>query len=118
MVVRNDSPIEGLDFIRGKWRRFYEFPVETLEGESLDDLDPLFGFKYLRKFDPRAATFPGGRAILLNGNILSVEQEDKTLKTITLQSKEEIFQVFKNYFPSISEDLVQLAYSTWHKSKL
>ena len=119
VVVRNDPPIEGLDFIRGKWRRFYEFTIETVECENLEDLGPVFSFAYLPKLKPRAARFPGGKAVLLNeGNILSVEQEDKTLKTVTLQSKEEALQVFKSYFPSISEDLVQQAYSTWQKSRL
>ena len=119
VVVRNDPPIEDLDFICGKWRRFYEFTIETLECENLKDLGPAVSLAYLPKYKPRAARFPGGKAVLLNeGNILSVEQEDKTLKTVTLQSKEEALQVFKNYFPSISEDLVQQAYSTWQKSRL
>jgi hypothetical protein len=120
-VVHNDPPVEGLDFIRGKWRRFYEFTIETLGCENLEALGPVVAIaKYcLPKYKPRAARFPGGKAILLNeGNILSIEQEDKTLKTVTLQSKEEALQVFKSYFPSISEDLVQQAYSTWQKSRL
>ena len=118
LVARNNPPIEGLDFIVGKWRRFYEFSIETLECERWEDLGPMFSVQYLPVVDPRAATFPGGRAVLLNGgNILSIEQDDKTLKTVKLQSNE-IFQAFKNYFPSISKDLVRQAYSTWHKSKL
>ena len=121
LVVRNNPPIDSLDFICGKWRRFYEFTIETLGCENLEALGPVVAIaKYcLPKYKPRAARFPGGKAILLNeGNILSIEQEDKTLKTVTLQSKEEALQVFKSYFPSISEDLVQQAYSTWQKSRL
>ena len=118
LVPRNDPPKEGLDFILGKWRRFYEFPIETLDCKRWEDLGPLFSLQYLSVVDPRAARFPGGRAVLLNrGNILSIEQDDKTLQTVKLQPTE-IFPAFKNYFPGINEELIQQAYSTWQKSKL
>ena len=119
VVVPKKHPTKGLDFISGKWRRFYEFTVETLQcNGSLEELGPFFLFKYLPMFSPRAAIFPGGKAILLDGNVLSLEQDAKTLKKIILNSREEIFQAFKTYFPTVDEDLVQEAYATWQISKL
>ncbi|XP_028406147.1 uncharacterized protein LOC114528670 [Dendronephthya gigantea] len=118
LMVRNDPPKE-VDFIQGKWRRFYSFNIENMmEWQSFAELVPFYASRFLRKFDPRAARFPGGKAILLYGDILYVEKEDKTLKTIFLNSKEEIFQAFEDYFPSIDKELIKEAYSTWHKSKL
>ncbi|XP_028406145.1 uncharacterized protein LOC114528669 [Dendronephthya gigantea] len=118
LMVRNDPPKE-LDFIQGKWRRFYEFNIENMmEWQSFAEMIPTLLSRFLRKFDPRAARFPGGKAILLYADILYVEKEDKTLKTIFLKSKEEIFQAFEDYFPSIDKELIKQAYSKWHKSKL
>ena len=113
-VVHRDPPIQGLDFICGKWRRFCEFTIETLHCKNWEELGPNFALRASRKLNPRAAIFPGGKAVLLNnGNILSVEQDDKTLKKVILKSREEAFQVFKKYFPNIDEDLVQEAYATF-----
>ena len=68
----------------------------------------MFLSNFLRKLKPRAATFSGSKAVLLNdGNILSVEQDDKTLKKVILKSREEVFQAFKKYFPTIDECLVK-----------
>ena len=120
VVVPRSHPTKGLDFISGKWRRFYEFTGKTLEcNSSLEELGPFFSFQYLPMFNLRAAIFPGRKAILLEGNILSVEQDQsRTLKNIILNSREEIFQAFKRYFPTIDKELVQEAYATWQASKL
>jgi hypothetical protein len=119
VVAHNDPPREQLDFICGKWRRFYEFSIDTGLIEIHLGPDYVRGLiPYVVKLEPRAARFPGGKAVLLNnGNVLSIEQEDNTLKKITLQPNE-IFPAFKKYFPSIGEDLVRQTYSTWRKSKL
>ena len=114
VVVHNSPPNEELDFIRGKWRRFYEFNFNTFNREIWGELRSTFFSKAVPKVNPRAAIFPGGKAVLLNdGNILSVEQDDKTLKKVILKSREEVFQAFKTYFPSIDEWLIQEAYETF-----
>ena len=114
VVVHNNPPNEELDFIRGKWRRFYEFNIETFRWEGWDESRPMFLSDFLRKLKPRAATFSGGKAVLLNdGNTLSVEQDDKTLKKVILKSREEVFKAFKKYFPTIDECLVKEAYATF-----
>ncbi|XP_028406148.1 uncharacterized protein LOC114528671 [Dendronephthya gigantea] len=118
LMVRNDPPKE-LDFIQGKWRRFYEFNIEDMtECQTFADSLPQVLSRFLRKVDPRAARYPAGKTVMLFGDILYVQNEDKTLKKIILKSKEEIFQAFEDYFPSINKELIKQAYSTWHKSKL
>ena len=117
VVVPKIHPTKpGLDFISGKWRRYYQFTIETLKFKNSLELGPVFSGQYLPVLRPRAAIFPGGKAILLDGNILSVEQDDKTLKNVILKSREEIFRAFKTHFPTIDEDLVQEAYATWQIS--
>ena len=71
-----------------------EFTTKTMECNSL--IGPLFSFQHLCLFNPFAIIFQDGKAILLEGNILFVKQDDKMIaKTIVLNSREEIFQAFK-----------------------
>ena len=118
LMVRNNPPEDGLDFIVGKWRRFCEFTVEPFEITMVNVINKVgLVLRFLKMVPPRAAIFPGGKAILLNGGYtLHVEQEDKTLKQ-TILKPHEAFQVFKKYFPSINEGVVQEAYSLWRDSK-
>ena len=115
VVPKHHPTRPELDFISGKWRRFNEFTVATLLEckHSLQELGPYFSAQLPIAARPRAAIFPGGKAILLDGNVLSVEQDNKTLKNVMLKSRQEIFQAFKTYFPTIDEDIVQEAYATW-----
>ncbi|XP_028406144.1 uncharacterized protein LOC114528668 [Dendronephthya gigantea] len=118
LMARNDPPKE-VDFIQGKWRRFFEFKMEDMtDCQTFTDSLPQVLSRFLHKVDPRVSRFPGGKTIMVFGDILYVEKEDKTLKKIVLKSKAEIFQAFEDYFPSINKELIKQAYSTWHKSKL
>ncbi len=114
LVRRNDPPIEGLDFILGKWRRFYEFTLEDFEGKTLDRFGNYFDARGAPKnMPPRAARYPGGKAVIILGNNLFTEQEDKMLKKTELGSDDEVMKAYQDYFPSIDQNLVALAYSTW-----
>ena len=120
LVKRNDPPIEGLDLILGKWRRFYEFSLqEDFEQKSLKR---FWNFSYVPKFyqhvSPGASRFPGGKAVMIAGKILFLEQEDKTFKKTKLESDKEILKAYQDYFPSLDENLVHYAYSYWQKNHL
>ena len=119
LVKRNDPPIEGVDFIIGKWRRFYEFSLENFERETLKRLGDYFDVRCAPKnFPPRAAIYLKGKAVIIVGNNLFIEQEDKTLKKTKLGSDDEIMKAYQDYFPTIDQNLVSLALSTWPKSKV
>ncbi len=112
LVRRNDPPVEGLDFILGKWRRFYEFTLEDFERKTLDRLGDYFDARHAPKnMLPRAARYPGSKAVIILGNSLFTEQEDKTLKKTELRSDDEVMKAYQDYFPSIGQNLVALAYS-------
>ena len=114
LVKRNDPPIEGLDLILGKWRRFYEFSLEDFEQKTLKTLWQYFDMRYAPKnMTPRASRFPGGKAHLIMGNNLFLEQEDRKLKKLNLQSNDEILKAYRDYFPSLDENLVHHAYSIY-----
>ena len=119
LVKRNDPPIEGVDFIIGKWRRSYEFSLEDFERKTLKRFRDYFDVRCAPKnFPPRAAIYPKGKAVIIMGNKLFIEKEDKTLKKTKLGSDDEIMKAYQDYFPTIDENLVALAYSTWPKSKV
>ena len=118
-VKRNDPPVEGVDFIIGKWRRFYEFSLQDFERETLKRLGDYFDVRCAPKnFPPRAAIYPEGKAVTIFGNNLLIEEEDKTLKKTKLRSDDEIMKAYQDYFPTIDQNLVSLALSTWPKSKV
>ena len=119
LVKRNDPPIEGVDFIIGKWRRFYEFSLENFERETLKRFGDYFDVRCApKKFTPQAAIYLKGKAVIIVGNNLLIEQEDKTLKKTKLTTDDEIMKAYQDYFPTIDENLVALAYSTWPKSRV
>ena len=119
LVKRNDPPIEGVDFIIGKWRCFFEFSLEDFERKTLERFGDYFDVRCAPKnFPPEAAIYPGGKAIIIVGNNLFIEQEDKTLKKTKLTTDDEIMKAYQEYFPTIDENLVALAYSTWPKSRV
>lgn len=45
VVKRNDTPVEGFDFILGRWRRFLEFTLEDFERKTLEVIDLFFDVK-------------------------------------------------------------------------
>ena len=114
VVKRNETPIEGLDFFVGKWRRFYHFAIETVDCQSLPDLSPLYDLTYLPTDWPlKAARFPGGRAVMVSpGDQLTVEKKDGSFVTTTLRSVEEIVKCYRDHFPTVKEDTVIRAYSS------
>jgi hypothetical protein len=119
LVKRNDPPVEGLDLILGKWRRFYEFSLHDFEQETLKTLWYYFdGRSTPKNMTPRVSRFPGGKAHMMMGHNLFLEQEDRKLKKIKLQSNDEILKACRDYFPSVDENLVHHAYSIWQKNSL
>ena len=119
VVKRNDPPIEGLDLILGKWRRFYEFSLQDFEQKTLKTLWYYFdGRSAPKNMTPRVSRFPGGKAHMMMGHNLFLEQEDRKLKKIKLQSNDEILKAYRDYFPSLDENLVHHAYSIWQKNSL
>ena len=114
LVKHNDPPNDSLDFILGKWRRFYEFTLEDFERETLQRFGKFFETPDApEKYVPRAAIYPEGKAIIVTGYNLFTEQEDKTLKKTKLGTDDEVMTAYQDYFPSIDKNLVALAYSTW-----
>jgi hypothetical protein len=117
LMKHNDPPIEGFDLILGKWRRFYEFSLEDFESKTLEIFGNYFDVRCAPKnLSPRAARYPDGKAVIIMGNNLFVEQEDRKLKRTKLRSDDEIMRAYQHYFPTIDENLVSLAYSTWQIS--
>ena len=113
LVKRNDPLKEGVDFIIGKWRRFYEFSLEDFERKALEGLGDHFDVRCVPLHVPvrRAAIFPDGKAFIIVGNNLFIEGKDKTLKKIKLATDDEIMKAYQDHFPSIDQNLVSLAYS-------
>ena len=113
LVKRNHPPIEGVDFIIGKWRRFYEFSLQDFERKALEGLGNHFDVRCVPPHVAlrRAAIYPEGKAIILTGNNLFIEEKDKTLKKIKLTTDDEIITAYQDHFPSIDKNLVSLAYS-------
>jgi arylamine N-acetyltransferase len=119
LARRNNPPIEGGDFIRGKWRRLYEFTLEDFERKTWGSFEDYFDIRCSPKnVRPWSAAYPDGKAILIAGNNLYVEQEDRKLKKTRLESDDEIIKAYKEHFPIIDENTVSLAYSTWARSNL
>jgi hypothetical protein len=119
LIKHKDPPIEGLDLILGKWRRCYEFSLEDFEQKTLKILWQYFDMRYAPKnMVPRVSRFPGGKAHMMMGNNLFLEQEDRKLKKIKLQSNDEILKACRDYFPSVDQNLVHHAYSIWQKNSL
>ena len=118
MIKRNDPPIEGLDFIVDKWRRFYFFSVQPTD--SLSDFDEVFDKVFTMPkttpFDhsPRALCFSGKKTTVLVNNRLMLEQEDRQLQTTVLQNDDEIVESYRHYFPQLKTELVRRALDQWH----
>ena len=118
-VKRNDPPNDSLDFILGKWRRFYEFTLEDFERETLQRFGEFFEIPDApEKYVPRAAIYPDGKAFIIMGNNLFIEQDDKTLKKTKLSTDDEVMKAYQDYFSSIDKNLVALAYSTWKRIRV
>ncbi|KAL8562999.1 hypothetical protein ACOMHN_004691 [Nucella lapillus] len=116
-MKRNDPPIEGLDFIVGKWRRFYYFSLEP--SDKLSDFDAAFDRVFTvpcaTPFDrsPRALAFPDQRAVILVNNRLMVDKEGE-LETTVLDGDEAIVDSYRRYFSILGEDTVRRALHQWH----
>ena len=116
---RNDPPIEGFDFILGKWRRFYEFSLEDFERKTWERYGDYFDVRCgPQDVEPRAAIYPEGKAVIIGGNNLYIEQQDTSLEKSKLRSDDEVIKTYREYFPSVHENLVALAYSTWRMKEL
>jgi hypothetical protein len=117
LVKHNNPPDERLDFIRGKWRRFYEFNLsEDFERKVLKEFGEHFDMPEAPEmYVPRAAIYPEGKAHMISANYLITEQEDKTLKRTKMGSNDEVMKAYRDYFPNIDKNLVSLAYSTWNQ---
>lgn len=117
LIRQNDPPIEGLDFYIGKWRRFYELKIETIDCNVLDDLgSPAYTFKSLPSFlPPRAVTFLREQAVLIFAEKLFIENDDKSLQMTTMKSNEQILETYQYYFPTLNKDLILQAYSSWQQ---
>jgi hypothetical protein len=120
LVKRNDPPDENLDFVLGKWRRFYEFSLEDFERRALEGLGDHFDIRCVPPHVAfqRAAIYPEGKAVMITGNHLFLEQEDKTLKRTKLVTHDEILQAYQDHFPTIDQNLVSLAYSAGPRKNL
>ena len=117
IIKRNNPPIEGLDFVVGKWRRYYRFDITN--SISPDEFAASFQVAHLpTTVPPLAAWFPGGRTVMIWGNQLKVEKEDGTFENIMIKSDEEILRYYKKYFPTIREDTVRQAYFAWRNQAI
>jgi hypothetical protein len=106
------------DYYQGKWRRYYLFCLERFPCESFDDVRGYIDVRFVGNLvSPRAARFPGGKAVMILNDMLRVEQEDRSLKETRLTSYEEILKAYEDYFPSISKDIINQSYSMWQKIK-
>lgn len=116
-MKRNDPPKEGLDFIVGRWRRFYSFTLRPTDLLSDFDtaFDRVFTFPRATPFDhsPRALCFPSKQAVVLVNNRLMVEQ-DGELQTTVLDGDEAIVAKYRQYFPLLKEEAVRKAIQQWH----
>ena len=65
-------------------------------------IGPLFSFQHLCIFNPCAVTFLDGKAILLEGNILFVKQDDKMI------AKRHSLEFKGRNIPSIQKHTFQL----------
>ena len=112
IIKRNNPPIEGLDFIVGKWRRYYQFDITN--SISPDEFAVSFQEAHLpTTLHPLAVWFPEGRTVMILRNQLKVEKEDGTFEKIMIESDEEILKSYKIYFPTIRENTVRQAYFAW-----
>nr|KAG5699846.1 hypothetical protein BaRGS_034620 [Batillaria attramentaria] len=118
-VRHRDPPREGLDFIVGKWRRFYCFEIRPTD--NLSDLDTAFDriftdveatptHKILRAF-----RFPNKKAVMIFNEKLMVE-EDGEIQTTVMKGDEEIVANVKKYFPEIKEETFRAALKRWRET--
>ena len=117
IIKRNNPPIEGLDFVLGKWRRYYQFNITNSVRPG--ELNNFFQVAHLpTTVPPLASWFPGGRTVMILRNQLKVEKEDGTFEKIMIESDEFILRYYKKYFPTIREDTVRQAYFAWRHQAL
>ena len=118
MLKRNNPPIKDLDFIIGRWRRFYCFdpdqklfdphkPAEDAYRAVVDGLTPFTA-------SPRAVWFPKKRVVAIVNKKLIIENEAGKLVTTVLTSDEEILKAYQVHFPQLEQDAVRLALAEWH----
>ena len=115
----NDPPIEGLDFIIGRWRRFYSFDLSR-EYETL--FEPVqTAWKLVASgvtsftSRPVAVCFPEKSAIRMVSNLLMIENENRELVTTILENDEEIIKAYSKYFPVFSQEVIKRALEEWHR---
>ncbi|KAK7478436.1 hypothetical protein BaRGS_00030282 [Batillaria attramentaria] len=118
VMKRNNPPIEGLDFIVDRWRRFYYFTIRPTDNLSDFDasFDRVFAVPCVTPFDrsPRALCFPGKRAVILVNNRLMLEHNGE-LHTTVLEGDEDIVAKYRQHFPIFSEEMVCKAIKQWHE---
>ena len=104
--------MEGLDFVVGKWRRYYQFDITNSVRSG--EFNNFFDVTHLpTTLQPLAVWFPEGRTVMILRNQLKVEKEDGTFEKIMIESDEEILRYCKKYFPTIREVTVRQAYFAW-----
>lgn len=118
-LMRNDPPIEGLDFIIGHWRRFYFFDLSRKHEIALEpvqvacrivacDLTPFTSI-------PLAIWFPRKRAVMIIKNKLMLENEKGQLVTTILANDEEVIKAYNKYFSIFKEEKIKRALEEWHE---
>jgi arylamine N-acetyltransferase len=116
--IEHHNPPKSHDYYQGKWRRYYVFCLERFPCKNVDDVHHYTDVRaFAAFFSPRAVRFPGGKAVMILNYMLRIEQEDGTLKETRLRSYEEILKAYEEYFPAISKDIIDQAYSMWQKIK-
>jgi hypothetical protein len=125
-LITHNNPTRCHDYFQGRWRRYYLFNLERLPCRNLDDIRGFIDIRAVGNSivsspsaytsfssTARAASFPGGKAVMILKGMLYIEQEDGTLKQTTLKSYEETLKAYEEYFPAISKDIIYQAYSMW-----
>ncbi|XP_046842881.1 uncharacterized protein LOC124436928 isoform X2 [Xenia sp. Carnegie-2017] len=118
----NDPPIEGLDFIIGRWRRFYSFDLsrkyDTLFEPAQTSWKIVASGVTSFTSRPVAVCFPKKRAIRMVSNLLMIENENRELVTTILENDEEIIKAYSKYFPVFSQEVIKRALEEWHRVSL
>ncbi|KAL8562997.1 hypothetical protein ACOMHN_004689 [Nucella lapillus] len=119
-MKHNDPPVPGVDFIVGKWRKFYSFvPVPVSQVSDLkEDFDKVFTLPHVAPFHHIliAVAFRNQRAVMIVNKRLTVEKENGEMETTVLDGDEAIVHSYRRYFPCLKEDAVRRALYHWHNA--
>ena len=116
---RNNPPIEDIDFIIGRWRRFSFFdPDQKLyhpDKPAEEAYRAVVSGRTVLTSSPRAVRFSGKRAVAIVNNKLMIENENDKMVTTVLTSDEEILKAYQVHFPKIEQASVRLALAEWRR---